>query len=120
MAIAHFAFGAGMTTLLVPTVWYPRTVVLAGGGWAMGPDVHWVSPVAEHRLQQLHHSSPLTDVFWLHRTWDRMDPTDAKSIAAAMLVFLLVTTAIAEWRQYRALEAVRVTYEAYADSEPSE
>ena len=35
LALAHFAFGATVTTLLVallPGVRYPRTVVLAGGG----------------------------------------------------------------------------------------
>jgi hypothetical protein len=66
MAAAHFAVGATLTTLAVtflgPELRYPRTAVLAGGGWAMVPDVHWVSPVATARLRAFHRS-PLADLF---------------------------------------------------------
>jgi hypothetical protein len=101
LALAHFAFGATMTTLLVaillPGVRYPRTVVLAGGGWAMLPDLHWVSPVARQHLHRIHQSSPLTDLFWLHRSMDWVDPGDSKAVAAALVAVLLLVTAFAEW-----------------------
>ena len=118
MALAHFALGAGLTTLVVtffvPTVWYPRTVILAGGGWAMLPDFHWVSPVAKTQLHAIHQTSLLTDVFWFHRALDRADPVDSKAIAAAILAFLIVATAIAERRDYEAPGAVTAVYESYA------
>lgn len=117
MAVAHFAFGAGLTTIVtvfVPVVWYPRTVVLAGGIWAMAPDVHWVSPVASGRLYAFH-SSRWADVFWFHRTLDRLDPTDSKTVAAACLAFFVVTTAFAEWRGYRAPAAIRSAYDERFD-----
>ncbi|QLH81358.1 hypothetical protein [Halosimplex pelagicum] len=124
IALAHFAFGAGMTTLLVtfllPTVWYPRTAILVGGGWAMVPDFHWVSPIAKQQLHRIHQTSPVTDVFWFHRVWDRIDPTDSKTVAAVLVAFLIVSTAIAEWRQYRSPEAVRVAYDSYLDPESSD
>ena len=114
MALAHFTLGAAATTVLVtvfvPVVWYPRTVVLIGGVWAILPDVHWVSPVAGRQLYALH-SSPWANVFWFHRTLDRVDPTDAKAFAATCVALFVATTAFAEWRDYRAPAAVQSTYE---------
>lgn len=124
IAIGHFAFGAAMTTLLVtylvPTDRYPRTIVLFGGGWAMIPDFHWISPIAAQRLRDLHQTSVLTDLFWLHRTWDRLDPTDSKLIAAGLLAFLFAATAIAEHREYQVPEAVETTYREYLNVEPGD
>lgn len=122
--IAHFAFGAAMTslaiTLLVPTVWYPRTLVMVGGGWAMLPDVHWISPVWQAELHALHGSSVWVDLFWLHRTLDRLDPGDSKLVAAGFLAFFLFATFVTEARSYRAPEPLR---EAVAgdeeDSDPA-
>ncbi|MFC7075878.1 hypothetical protein [Haloarcula halophila] len=72
MAIAHFAFGAAKTTVLVtlfvPSSWYRRTLTLIGGGWAMVPDVHQVSPVATEQLKASHGASSWGDLFWFHRT----------------------------------------------------
>lgn len=121
MALAHFAFGAAMTTLLVtflvPGIRYPRTVLLAGGGWAMVPDFHWVSPVFSEQLHTLHQTSLWTDLFWFHRTLDRIDPTDSKATAALCLAFLILATALAEYRSYRAPQVVRSTYDAVSDGE---
>ncbi len=119
IAIAHFALGAGVTTLavafLLPNVPFPRTVILAGGGWAMVPDFHWVSPVAADRLREIHQSSPLTDLFWFHRTLDALDPGDSKTVAAGFLAFFLAATALAEWRSYRVPEPVAAAYEEHLD-----
>jgi len=124
MALSHFAFGAGMTTLvvtlLVPTVWFTRTLILAGGGWAMLPDLHWVSPIATQQLYQWHRTSVWTDLFWLHRTWDRVDPTDSTATAAGLVVFLLLATAIAEYRNYRAPLVVESAYQSYIDADPND
>lgn len=61
-----------MTTLvvpfLVPTNRYPRTVILFGDGWAMLLDFHWISPSAAECFRDLHQTSILADLFWLHRT----------------------------------------------------
>lgn len=120
LALAHFAFGAAMTTLLLtllPTTRYPRTVVLVGGAWAMLPDAHWVSPVARETLRRLHQTSALTDVFWFHRTLDRLDPTDDPAVAAGFLVLLVAVTLVAERRNYRSPRVLRSAYETYLDSE---
>lgn len=110
--VAHFAFGAAMTslviTLFIPTVWYPRGLVVIGGIWAMLPDIHWISPVAQAHLRAFH-ASIWADVFWFHRTLDRLDPTDSKRVAAGFLVFFLITTLLAEWRSYRPPEPRRET-----------
>lgn len=110
MALAHFAFGTALTVLavtyLLPGVPYPRVVAMAGGGWAMVPDAHWVAPVGGDVLYAFH-GSALANLFWFHRALDSLDPGDSKAVAAAMVALLLVATALAEHREYRALSRVR-------------
>lgn len=110
MAIAHFAVGSAVTilvvTFLLPNVPYPRVLGLLGGGWAMVPDFHWISPVFPAELKLLH-GSPLANVFWFHNALDLFDTTDSKVIAAGALAFLGVATAVAEHRSYRAIEPIR-------------
>jgi hypothetical protein len=114
IALGHFAFGSAMTVLvvayLVPDVPYPRLVALLGGGWAMVPDVSWISPVFAAELRQ-YHDTWIADVFWLHGTMDALDPSDSNVAAAAMVAFLIVATALAERRAYRTPEAVAETIE---------
>lgn len=110
MAVTHFAVGAAVTVLLatylLPGIRYPRAVSILGGLWAMVPDAHWVSPVVAAELNAVHRS-PVVDVFWFHHLLDTLDPTDSKAVAVAALVGLLVATALAERREYRALARVR-------------
>lgn len=124
MAIGHFAFGAAITTLLitflVPNVRYPRTLLLAGGGWAMLPDLHWVSPVYSQQLRTVHQTSLWTDLFWFHRTLDQIDPSDSKAIAAVFLAFFILTTVVAEHRSYRIPEVVKPVYDSFLEEETSE
>lgn len=114
MAITHFALGAAMTTILVtavaPTVRYPRMLLLAGGGWAMLPDLYWVSPVFQQQLRAVHQTAPWVDIFWFHRTLDRVDPADSKMVAAVTLAVLVGATAVAEYRNYRATDVVGSTH----------
>ncbi|MBX0287502.1 hypothetical protein [Haloarcula salinisoli] len=120
IAIGHFVVGAALTTvvvtLFVPGVSYPRTIVLAGGGWAMGPDFHQVSPVAREALFEFH-SSPWADLFWFHRTLDTLDATDSNTVAAVLLSGFILTTLVAERRSYRTPTVVVDTYETYLDVE---
>jgi hypothetical protein len=123
LALTHFAFGAAMTTLLLlflPQVRYPRTLVLGGGGWAMVPDLHWVSPVASETLREIHRTSPLMDLFWLHRTLDRLDPTDSPAVAAGFLAALVVLTLVAERRDYRAPAVVERAYRTYLNTDATD
>jgi MoxR-like ATPase len=92
---------------------YPRLLSGLGGGWAMVPDAHWVSPVAAASLKRAH-GSPLADLFWFHRALDAGDPTDSKAVAAAALAGLLLATALVERREYRTPERVRAAAEEVA------
>lgn len=109
LALTHFAIGAALTALvltyLVPGVRYPRLLTGVGGGWAMVPDAHWISPTAA--ALKAAHDSPLGNVFWFHPALDAADPTDSKAVAAAALAGLLLVTALVERREYRAPEPVR-------------
>lgn len=111
-ALTHFAVGATITvlvvTFLVPRAPVPRLLTILGGAWAMVPDAYWVAPVYRDELRSLH-GSPVTDLFFLHRTLDVRDVTDSNEWAAAAVAALLVATAIAEYREYRALRRVRET-----------
>lgn len=106
LALAHFALGATLTTLVVtfvlPRLGYPRLLAVCGGGWAMLPDGYWLLPVFQRELYVLHHS-PVADLFWLHRQLDRLDPGDSPVVATLLLAVLVVATAVAEHRDYRRL-----------------
>lgn len=114
LALTHFAVGSALTilavTYLVPTAPYPRLLATLGGGWAMIPDGYWVSPAFTAELRALH-DAPVANVFWFHRALDAADPTDSPLVAAAALAGLVVVTALAERRQYRALSRVRALTE---------
>ncbi|AGN02736.1 hypothetical protein L593_13985 [Salinarchaeum sp. Harcht-Bsk1] len=100
--ITHFAVGATVTVLLVtvaiPTVRYPRTWTLVGGGWALVPDASKLHAVPETLA---FHDSILANVCWAHRTLDRLDPGDSTTWASAALLALFGATVLAERRSYR-------------------
>ncbi|MFW5963718.1 MAG: hypothetical protein ACOCQM_02540 [Natronomonas sp.] len=108
LAVTHFAVGATLTTLLVtlfvPNVTYPRVWTLLGGGWGMVPDI---GQVYSHPVAWVFHGSRWADFFWFHRTLDVVDVSDSALVGAVAIAALIVTTAVAEHRSYRALEAVR-------------
>jgi hypothetical protein len=107
-AITHFAVGATLTAvlivLLVPAVRYPRTWVLVGGGWAMVPDAGKL--VADPAVLAFH-GTRWADLFWFHRTLDRLDPTDATLPAAVAVSGFIVVTLAAERRAYRTPAPIR-------------
>lgn len=125
LAIAHFAVGAALTTLLIafvmPTFEYQRTLVLVGGGWGLLPDVHWVSPVASEKLLYYHGESPLVDLFWFHRHMDQLDPADSTAAAAACIALLGVVTLFADWHRQRVVAPKDSSFEGHTPSvNPSE
>lgn len=100
--ITHFAVGATATAFaaaLVPAVRYPRTMILAGGVWAMVPDA---AKLVDRPCLRSFHRSRLADTFWLHRTLDRLDRSDSSRVAAVALAVFLVT-ALFERRSYSVL-----------------
>lgn len=107
MAIAHFAVGAALTTLLVafvlPTIQYQRSMTLFGGGWALLPDLHWISPIAATEIHHFHRVSPWVDLFWFHRFLDYIDPTNDRTTAAICLVLLCIATVVADWQSQRVI-----------------
>jgi len=117
MAIAHFAVGAATTTLLIafviPTIDYQRTLILIGGGWALLPDIHWVTPIAATEIHRFHDGSPWIDLFWFHRFMDQVDPMNDRAIAAVCLALLCIATVIADWQSYRVPESDDTTIESY-------
>ncbi|MFC4357547.1 hypothetical protein ACFO0N_06225 [Halobium salinum] len=100
--IAHFALGAALTALVVafllPFVPYPRTVTLAGGGWALVPDA---PHLVESPTMEALHDSAWADLFWFHRALDRWDVSDSTEVAALFVAALLFATLVAEYRTYR-------------------
>jgi hypothetical protein len=116
LGVTHFAVGATFTTLLVtlfvPNVTYPRVWTLLGGGWGMIPDIGQVYP---HPVAWAFHGSQWADVFWFHRTLDVVDVSDSASVGAVAIAAFILTTAVAEHRSYRALDAVRDRVEPSSD-----
>ena len=108
LGVTHFVVGATLTTLLVtlfvPNVTYPRVWVLVGGGWGMIPDIGKVYP---HPAVSALHRSQFADAFWFHRTLDVVDANDSALVGAVAIAALILATALAERRSYRALDAVR-------------
>jgi hypothetical protein len=104
-ALAHFAFGMAMTTIVIsvfrPSVRYTQTIAFFGGIWAMLPDVKQIIPQIEP-WEHLYHEHWIANVFWFHQFLDtRVDPGDADLVVALMVLFLLITTVWAERRSYR-------------------
>lgn len=104
LAITHFVFGATMTALTVAILasdsGFPHTTSVAGGIWAMLPDVHFVSPVARDQIYAIH-GSVWADLFWFHYTLDRIDPDESLAFATALVGVYLVAAAFADRRHHR-------------------
>lgn len=108
--VTHFAVGAALTTLvttyLVPRAPYPRLLAVLGGAWAMLPDAHLLVPDRIPALRALHYSRA-ADLFWFHRTLDRLDERDSIRAGVLAIGLYAIVTAIAERRGYRTPESVR-------------
>ena len=97
MAIGHFGLGAGATNLIFLLIRRQKVRVenegsigIAGGIWAMIPDVGKLIPAL-----RLLHDGWWTDIFWLHRFQDHViDPTDDPWISAGLFGFWLITHAV--------------------------
>jgi hypothetical protein len=117
LAIAHFAVGAACTavvlTLFVPSIPFQRTVVVAGGVWAMVPDAWRFLPTSSGVYAHEFHATPLANVFWFHNVLDRTDVGDSTAVGAALVGALLFVTVVGDYRDYRTPEPV---LEAMPDS----
>ena len=105
--ITHFAVGATLTTLVetlaVPDVRYPRVWALLGGCWAMLPDA---AKLVDSDAVYAFHYTRWADLFWGHRTMDRVDADDSAALGAAAVASFVLATAVAEHREYRAPRVV--------------
>ena len=110
--VTHFAIGAALTTLvttyLVPRAPYPRLLAVLGGASAMLPDAHLVVPDRIPGLRAFHYSRA-ADLFWFHRTLDRLDERDSIRVGVLAIGLHTVVTAVAERHGYRSAETVRRT-----------
>lgn len=110
LAVTHFAFGAAMTAILiemlVPSLRYKRTAIVAGGLFALVPDLHYVTPVY-HDAFFAFHESRIADIFWFHWTMDkRLEPgRGSQRVAGIALLFFLVTIVVTEWYEQSVREA---------------
>lgn len=99
MAIAHFAVGTMATALLLalaaPRLLHSPTVLVAGGVWAMVPDVHHVLPTGSELVRSFH-MSVWSNAFWFHHYLDRIDPENSRPFAGALVLGLLVVLAACE------------------------
>lgn len=100
MAIAHYAVGAGFTTMLLWALPYSfsyrRTIIVLGGIWALVPDLHWVLPVYAQAYQGTVHHSVLANVFWLHGVMDAIDPNNSRLIGLFSVLSLLLVTVVTD------------------------
>ncbi|SEO66188.1 hypothetical protein SAMN04487948_10442 [Halogranum amylolyticum] len=112
-AIGHFALGATVTALIVtyllPRLPYPRTIVALGGAWALVPDAAKLRPTS--RTLVAFHDGQWADIFWLHRTLDRLDATDSPRVSALLVAVFLVVTLLSERRAYRTGPRVHELYD---------
>lgn len=109
---------AGIVTVVALFVVAPGTrvrgvVVAASGLWAILPDFHHALD-AFPRLQAQWfalHRSPLADLFWLHRTIDRVDPRDRVAFSLAMWTLFFAVVVATEFilRRRRRAETFRAT-----------
>jgi hypothetical protein len=106
LAIAHFAVGATLTTLLLWMAWpgmpYGRSAALFGGGWAMIPDAGKLDPFATQEVYAFH-DSPAANVFWGHGYLDS-GVADSLAFAAAAVAALLLASVLVDshdgWRRW--------------------
>ena len=102
LVLSHFAIGAIMTALLVhlwiPTYAYRGVVIVLGGIWGLIPDLHGVLPWFDHWFRRLD-ASHWADIFWFHRTMDRLEDGPGSPRVALTLTILLIAIIVAtEWR----------------------
>lgn len=103
LALTHFALGAGGMQLILyvvaPEFRYRQSLVIASGLWALLPDIHYVLPVYKASLSELKFTV-VGDLFWFHRALDALHPgRGTREMAAVMVMLLLFTTAVVEWRE---------------------
>lgn len=103
LVLAHFAVGATMTALVLHVFFrefrYKRTGTVLGGVWGLVPDFHAVSPMYADTLRRLDESR-WGDLFWFHRTMDRLeDGAGSPRVALALVVILFLVVAATEWHE---------------------
>lgn len=90
LAIAHFAFGVGATSLLIalvaPRFRFQRTALFLGGVWALLPDLHYGFPGATiPELLAAAHNTPRANLFFLHHRLDALSAEDSPEFAASVI-----------------------------------
>lgn len=117
-ALVHFLVGASLVLLLATPIalryelspGWPLWLVLVGGLWGLGPDLHNVAPVFETTLRAFH-ESPWADLFAGHYTLDRpaVRVRHVASVFGAIVVFLGAVSAFTAANRLRAGTTVAET-----------
>ncbi|TYL36410.1 hypothetical protein CV102_22560 [Natronococcus pandeyae] len=101
LVLTHFAVGAIATAILVhlffPSLRYKMTVIVGGGIWALIPDLHGITPVYTDVFYALD-TSRWADLFWFHRTMDRLEVgAGSPRVALVFAGALVIIVALGEW-----------------------
>jgi hypothetical protein len=110
LAITHFAVGAACTALvltLLPSIPFQRTLVVAGGGWAMIPDGWRFLPATSAAYAHEFHRTAWANLFWFHNVIDRADVGDSTAVGVLVLCGFLGVTLATDYRNYRTPESVQ-------------
>lgn len=98
----HVGFAVVVTALVLSRTDLRRRtrwgVLVASGAWAVFPDLHNFVPVIKPWFRPMFHQSMLTNVFWLHRFIDRVDPGDEVVFSFVGWVVALAVVLLVEFR----------------------
>jgi hypothetical protein len=84
-----------------PDFSYQRSAIVASGGWALVPDLHYVYPGPGGPLEGIKHTV-FGDIFWFHRFLDGLHQgRGTRGGALLALVFLAATAVIVDTVQTR-------------------
>lgn len=101
-ALTHAAIGGTVSLVVILAIdrgiRHPRVWTVVGMAWGLVPDLGSLTHLP---LFPSLETTPWADIFWAHRTLDRLDPKDSMLFGVATAVVFLVVLAIAERDGYR-------------------
>lgn len=104
----HVGIAGIVTTLVLARTRLPRArrwaITVTSGVWAVVPDLYHFVPGTRAWYKPLLHDSAWANLFWLHRTIDRLDPRDRPGYSVAVFAVFLAVVLADEWRRGRSVQ----------------